>query len=99
MTKVLVVGGYGAFGALVCERLARDAGLEIVVAGRRLDAARAAVARLAPTAIARLDAAEIDATRPRLDALRRLAPAVIVNASGPFQAQDYALARAAIAVG
>jgi len=99
MTKVLVVGGYGAFGALVSERLARNADLDVIVAGRRPDMARAAVARLAPNAAARLEAAEIDATKPHLDALRRLKPSVIVNASGPFQTQDYTLARAAIAIG
>lgn len=99
MTKVLVVGGYGAFGALVSERLARHADLEIVVAGRRADMARAAVARLASKTAARLDAAEIDATKPNLDALRRLKPSVIVNATGPFQTQDYTLARATIAIG
>ena len=99
MTRVLVVGGYGAFGALVSERLARNAGLEIIVAGRRLDAARAAVSRLAPSSAARFDIAVLDASRPDIVTLRRLAPAVIVNASGPFQAQDNALARAAIAIG
>lgn len=99
MPKVLVVGGYGAFGALVTQRLARDGDLKIVVAGRRLDRARAAVDRLGPTAAARLGAAALDATRPDIEVLRALAPAVIVNASGPFQAQDYALARAACAIG
>lgn len=99
MTRVLVVGGYGAFGALVSERIARDLGLEVVVAGRRYDMARAAADRLATVSAARLDAITLDAARPDVDALRRLAPSVIINASGPFQTQDYALARASIAVG
>ena len=34
MQRVLVLGGYGAFGGLAAERLARVAGIEVIVAGR-----------------------------------------------------------------
>ena len=83
----------------MAERLARTAGFEVVVGGRNEAQARAAAGELARAASAVVSHLSIDATRPDIEALRRLAPAVIVNASGPFQTQDYALARAAIAVG
>ena len=40
MGRVLIVGGYGAFGARAAERLAREPGFEIVIAGRSADKAR-----------------------------------------------------------
>jgi short subunit dehydrogenase-like uncharacterized protein len=97
--RVLIIGGYGAFGARVAERLARDADIEIVIAGRSLDRARAQAAALGPRARARIAHAAVDATATTADALRALAPTVLINASGPFQRQDYALARAAIGAG
>ena len=97
--RILIVGGYGAFGSRAAERLAREADLDIIVAGRSLVRAQAAIAALAPTSKAALSAAAIDAMAPDLASLRPLAPTIVINASGPFQTQDYRLARAAIDVG
>ena len=97
--RILIVGGYGAFGARAAERLGREADLEIIVAGRSETRASAAAEDLRKTAKAGIGSTAIDATRPDIDALKALAPSVIINASGPFQAQDYTLARAAIAAG
>ncbi len=96
---ILVLGGYGAFGARVAERLARHADLAIIIAGRTQAKARDAASALAATSPAEITHAALDAMRPDMAALKRLAPAVIINASGPYQAQDYTLARAAIEVG
>jgi hypothetical protein len=101
---VLVLGGYGAFGALAAERLARAPGIEVIVAGRNAAKARAFAARLgcrAANATARLcgigvDAQDATAVAAALAALR---PTVLINATGPYQAQDYRVARAAIAAG
>jgi len=99
MAHVLIVGGYGAFGALLAERLAREPGLVLSIAGRDRARAEAYVARLRPRAMAQLDAAVADASAITADELKALAPRVVINASGPFQAHDYTLARAAIAAG
>lgn len=99
MARVLVVGGYGVFGSRVAERLARDPDIEIVVAGRDAVRARAAAERLAQPTGGRTRAVSIDARRPDAARLHELAPAVVINASGPFQAQDHALAEACIAAG
>jgi saccharopine dehydrogenase-like NADP-dependent oxidoreductase len=95
---ILIVGGYGAFGSRLAERLAREPDLHLIIAGR--DASRAAVAAtaLGGTARATITSAAFDAAHPDLALLAQLAPAVIINASGPFQDQDYALAKAAIAI-
>lgn len=96
--RVVIVGGYGAFGAKVAERLARDPALDIIISGRSHIKAQAYAAQLARTGGARISCAVIDAQSTSVaDTIRTLAPAVLINASGPFQQQDYSLARACIA--
>jgi saccharopine dehydrogenase-like NADP-dependent oxidoreductase len=97
MGRVLVIGGYGAFGARVSERLAREPKLNIIIAGRREDAARDAAHELSRTAQARVNHAAIDAASATSEALRSYGATVVINASGPFQDQTYNLARACIA--
>jgi hypothetical protein len=87
--KVVVLGGTGNFGARICGALAHDAGIELVVAAR--DAARAqAVAAGWGARGAALDTAASDFMQ-RLAALQ---PELVIHAAGPFQGQDYAVARA-----
>lgn len=38
MTRVVVLGGYGNFGARICRALAGDPGIEVVAAGRHAGA-------------------------------------------------------------
>jgi hypothetical protein len=99
VSRILVIGGYGAFGARICERLAREPNLEVVAAGRREDAAAAYAAELSRTAKAKISHAVLDAETAGARDIRALAAAVLVNASGPFQAQSYGLARACIGAG
>ena len=99
MGRVLIVGGYGAFGARAAERLAREPRIEIVIAGRSADKARIHAEALGSLTQAHVGHAALDAASPSAAALRSLAPKVVINASGPFQQQDYALARACIAAG
>ena len=97
--RVLLVGATGAFGRRLAELLARDPGLELVLAARtsrsldelaaclRAGGARAAVA-----------------TRPfereRPEALAAIAPWLVVDAAGPFQeACGYTLVLAAVSAG
>lgn len=96
MSRVLIVGGYGAFGARLAERLAREVALEIIVAGRSQVRAAAYALKLARTARARLSHTALDATTVDAGALRTLGASIVINASGPYQAQAYALAQACI---
>ena len=92
MSRILVLGGYGGFGGRISRRLAA-AGHDVVVAGRSLDKAQAFCAgdpRLHP---AELDRAHVAAGL----ALHR--PVLVIDASGPFQAMDHTVPRAAIAAG
>ncbi len=99
MTRILIIGGYGAFGARAAERLAREPGLEIIIAGRSSEKAAALATVLARTAKAKLAHARLDATTATREQIAALRPDVLINASGPFQEQGYALARACIGAG
>jgi saccharopine dehydrogenase-like NADP-dependent oxidoreductase len=97
MGRILVIGGYGAFGARVSERLAREPSLDVIIAGRREDAARNAARELSRSAQARVSHAAFNAATATSDGLSAFGAGVVINASGPFQAQSYDLARACIA--
>jgi hypothetical protein len=98
--RVVVVGGYGFFGRRLVERLTSQPDIHVTVAGRSLVDAQALVGRLRPQSKVRLDAVEVDAMSADLPReLERLSPNTVVLASGPFQGQDYRVARACISVG
>ncbi len=94
--RIVVVGGYGAFGARVAERLVRGGGSEVVVAGRSAERAREAAAKLGAQFSCEVESAAVDAARVTAAELVVLRARVVINASGPFQGADYALARACI---
>jgi hypothetical protein len=93
------MGGYGFFGSRLVRRLGLQAGLDVIVAGRSLDRARAFVQALQPSAHG-LSAVGLDVESPGFGrALQTLAPAVVVHTCGPFQGQSYRVAQACIAAG
>ena len=94
--KTLVLGGYGNFGARICRALAQDPLIELLVAGR--DAQRAQTFADALGGSARGVAIDIAAHDfPR--ALAALGVGLVIHTAGPFQAQGYAVARAAARAG
>ena len=96
--RVLVVGAAGAFGRRLVERLAATTECEIIIAGRsaaKLDAEIARLKRQFPNRT--IKAAVLDKETVRPERLRALAANVVVDAAGPFQNAEPALARSAIA--
>jgi len=90
--RVVVLGGYGNFGARVCRGLAPS--MEVVAAGRHPERGLSGLADL-NVQHARLDRSAHDFPR----ALARLAPDLVIHCAGPFQSQDYRVALAAMAAG
>ena len=94
---VLILGGYGVFGARLAAALAQDPGYRVILAGRSEARARAAAAGL------RAEPMALDRDAPDLAArLAALAPFAVVDAAGPFQAygaDPYRLARASLGAG
>jgi len=92
--RVVVIGGYGNFGARVCRALAGSPAMEVVAAGRHPDAGRGGLADL------NLQHARLDhSARDFPAALARLAPGLVIHCAGPFQSQDYRVALAAMEAG
>ena len=101
--RVVILGGYGVFGGRLARLLADEARLTLVIAGRSPDKACAFAAQLGGPA--RVEAAIFDRQADPAPQLEALAPDLLIDASGPFQAygeggcDPYALVRAAIARG
>jgi uncharacterized protein YbjT (DUF2867 family) len=99
--RILVLGGYGVFGSRVVRLLARDPDLVVTVAGRDLDKARALAREIEGTG-ARATVAALAVDGFGADFAQRLAVSgakLVINAAGPFQGQDYRVARTCIAAG
>ena len=94
---VLVLGAYGFFGSRICEALAKNPRIRLILAGRDLAKATALAYQLGLTAE---QARAIDATDPELALrLRKLGVTTLIHTAGPFQGQGYEVARAAIKAG
>lgn len=92
--KVIVLGGYGNFGARICRALSRD-GLEVVAASRDPERGHKTAGFDEHIGKARLDLAS-----PQFESdLRVLAPGIVIHCAGPYQGQDYRVARASLAAG
>jgi hypothetical protein len=88
-TRLVVVGGFGNFGARICRRLAIENGAELIATGRSAGKPMPGVERAA-----------LDLSAPSFASdLAALRPDVVIHCAGPFQGQDYRAARAALACG
>lgn len=96
--RILVVGGYGNFGARISRRIAAWRDVELIVAGRDgAGAARFAAALSSPARCCGI-ALDLDAS-DFANALAEHAPDLVIHTAGPFQGQDYRVARAALSCG
>lgn len=99
--RVLVLGGYGHFGARIARALAADPRIEVIVAGR--SATRqgpACFAALPPAQQERLAYADLDIASS--DFVTRLADQradLVIHTAGPFQGQDLGVAEACLLTG
>jgi saccharopine dehydrogenase-like NADP-dependent oxidoreductase len=91
--RVLILGGYGGFGARLSRRLAQD-GWAVLVAGRNQEKARAFASGLA-------NASGIFADRngDLAGVFAEQRPDLLIDAAGPFQGSGYHVPKACIAAG
>ncbi|HVT34812.1 MAG TPA: saccharopine dehydrogenase NADP-binding domain-containing protein [Nevskiaceae bacterium] len=97
MHTVLVLGGYGFFGTRISTSLASAPGLHLLIGGRSFDRAQALARdlRLDPSAGVAIDADDQQLAHRFL----ALGVQTLIHTAGPFQGQDYRVARAAIEAG
>ncbi|MCP5082930.1 MAG: hypothetical protein GY948_14680 [Alphaproteobacteria bacterium] len=82
MRKILIIGGYGRFGARLVRLLADEAELELIIAGR---SKKKAEALCAEPAAATLTPLRFERNHNLASQIARLQPEVVVDAAGPFQ--------------
>lgn len=92
--KILVLGGYGNFGARICRRLASDKH-DVIAAGRDPDRGQQTAGFDNHIGKAKLDIADPDL----LGKLCELSPDIVIHCVGPFQGQDYRIALASLTAG
>jgi hypothetical protein len=83
LSRILVLGGYGGFGARLTRRLLAH-GHIVLVAGRSLDKAQAFCAGLD-----RAEPVAADRNGDLAPLLAKAAPDLVIDAAGPFQASHY----------
>jgi len=97
MDSILILGGYGNFGARIAASLLKEH-FPVIIAGRskhKAGAMRKHLATLAPESL--ITTAIFDANIDFGKQLQHLKPAVVINTIGPFQDANYAIAEACIA--
>lgn len=99
--KVLVIGGYGNFGRRICESLAKEASIGLIIAGRNITKATALSTRLKEEHPSlEVEAVALDIDAPELaQKIQQLTPNLVIHTSGPYQGQPYHVPRACIKAG
>ncbi|WP_374406729.1 SDR family oxidoreductase [Pelagerythrobacter sp.] len=93
MNRVLILGGYGGFGARLSRRLAGD-GWTVIVAGRDIARARGFARTLQGS-----EALRADREGDLVPVLAEARPDLLIDAAGPFQGNSYRVPQACIAAG
>ncbi|MDQ0025936.1 saccharopine dehydrogenase-like NADP-dependent oxidoreductase [Variovorax paradoxus] len=94
--KILVLGGYGNFGARICRALATDEDIELMIGGRDLRRASSLAQSLGGSSRGvRIDVQAGDL----VECLRSLGAGLVIHTAGPFQNQDYRVPHAVAASG
>lgn len=96
MNQVLILGGYGNFGARIAAALVKD-NISIIIAGRDLQKAESLRNTLKQNANDNLiSIAAFDANKELDKQLSILKPIIVINTIGPFQTADYSIAKTCI---
>lgn len=100
--RVLILGGYGNFGARITRRLAHDAMIEVIIAGKNIKQANAYAEKLnSEVPHVRVTSIACDVQQPSslIAAIHQTYCQLVINSVGPFQEHDYRVAETVIAAG
>ncbi|MDA0785673.1 MAG: saccharopine dehydrogenase NADP-binding domain-containing protein [Proteobacteria bacterium] len=98
VSRVLIIGGYGNFGAYIARRLAEDKSIQVIIGGRSADKARS-FANSLTSAKHKATWRQFDYRTGLPETLAEITPEIVIHTSGPFQNQTYDVARQCIAAG
>ncbi|MDN4501253.1 saccharopine dehydrogenase NADP-binding domain-containing protein [Alteromonadaceae bacterium BrNp21-10] len=93
MKRVLIIGGYGNFGSFISRSLAKQANINLVIAGRSLNKAQSLAEEISAEAVV------MDIHDNLESRLQEIKPDIVIHTSGPFQSQGYDVAEACIQCG
>ena len=95
--RVLVLGGYGHFGARIVRALAITPGITVIAAGRN---PAQAPANLPGVDLSRIELCRLDTADPAFaDQLAATGAQLVIHTAGPFQGQGYDVALACLQAG
>ena len=101
MKRIVVIGGTGHFGGRICRRIVGEKNTELIVTSRNKTKAQTVVDDVQcghPTAM--ISAAGLDQLSPDFESeLHNLNPDIVIHTAGPYQGQDYRVAKACIQKG
>ncbi|MCF5744636.1 saccharopine dehydrogenase NADP-binding domain-containing protein [Pseudomonas tremae] len=98
--RVLVIGGYGNFGRLICNHLVNTPGIELVTSGRDSHKLATQFAELQTHGGNACQSWCVDIMQAgNSESLRRLGIDLVIHTAGPFQGQSYAVAQHCIDAG
>lgn len=95
--RVLVIGGYGNFGQFISRQLAREADIQVLIAGRNIVKAQTLATHIA--AVHTPIPVQLDIHKNLPATLQQQQPHIVIHTSGPFQGQGYDVAQTCIAHG
>jgi len=101
LKKIIVVGGTGHFGGRICRRIVGEPNTELVVTSRSQAKAQAIVDQLqALDLAATVSAAGLDQLSEGFESdLTALRPNLVIHTAGPYQGQNYRVAKACVQAG
>lgn len=96
MKKVLILGGYGNFGARISTALVK-AKIPIIIAGRDTNKANELLQKITlQYPEAQIETIQLDTNNSISTSLEKSNPAIVINTVGPFQSSNYSVATSCI---
>ena len=89
--RVLIIGGYGNFGRFIAKRLATDATIQLIIAGRHIQKAILLCNEL--TAPNPPELAQIDIHDRLAESLAKIVPDIVIHDLWTYQQQGYGCQR------
>lgn len=93
--RILIIGGYGNFGKYIAKTLGKNPQVELAIVGRDSRKAEAIAKKL--NAINPVEVWYCDIFKNLHEILGRWQPFIVIHTSGPFQVQDYIVAKTCLA--
>jgi len=101
LKRIVVIGGTGHFGGRICRRIVGEPNTELVISSRNQASAQTVVDSLqASKTDVLVSAAKLDQSGSDFESdLLALRPDIVIHTAGPYQGQDYRVAKACIQAG